>query len=137
MKQTTLSRIMAKISKDNDCWLWQGGKNSLGYGLMNVGGKMRNVSRVMYEVYNNTTLPMYLNVTHTCNHRNCINPQHLKLLTKQELYRKVGIRHSKFRGVSKPKFSCEHCGGLYSANMLGRWHGDNCKAKKFKFLIAA
>ena len=50
MKQTTLSRIMAKISKDNDCWLWLGGKNSLGYGLMNVGGKMCHVLCMKYTI---------------------------------------------------------------------------------------
>jgi ribosomal protein S27AE len=28
---------------------------------------------------------------------------------------------------NKPKSECPHCGKLVAANMMKRWHGDNCK----------
>lgn len=32
-------------------------------------------------------------------------------------------------GVPKPTGICPYCGGVFGLNMLGRWHGDNCKHK--------
>lgn len=31
------------------------------------------------------------------------------------------------RGKEKPKIACHKCGGLFAANTLKRWHGENCK----------
>lgn len=28
---------------------------------------------------------------------------------------------------SRPKITCEHCGGSYHPSVFGRWHGNNCK----------
>jgi hypothetical protein len=33
------------------------------------------------------------------------------------------------KGIPKPKMACIHCGKLCAANMLNRYHNDNCRYK--------
>lgn len=78
-------RLMAKILKsDNGCWLWQGDKNSHGYGRLGEGGgapqKLLLAHRVSHQCFVGP-IPKGIFVLHRCDVPACVNPEHLFLGT--------------------------------------------------------
>jgi hypothetical protein len=83
----------------NECWLWLGATLPKGYGVIGSGGKHstnRYVHRVAYELAHGP-IPADLAVDHTCHsydkscrggptceHRRCVNPAHLEVVTPTE-----------------------------------------------------
>lgn len=80
--KTRLS-LKKKVDPTTGCWLWKGEKNREGYGKITFMGKKRLVHRVSAMLYNGYDLNSYetagLQINHTCKHRNCYNPSHLKI----------------------------------------------------------
>lgn len=82
-RDTTLARIRARVTVDaNGCWLWQGAKNSRGYGAiaLMVEGRRRSLSRSVHRVVAELTfgpLPADAFCCHTCDVKACCNPAHL------------------------------------------------------------
>lgn len=133
MVDDVFERLLNKTEKqDNGCWLWTGGTNWVGFGLIRHEYKMKLVHRISYEKHYNTIVPHGLCVYHTCGVANCVNPDHLRVGTKFDVR-----RHSVERRKADPniipkqyaKHACTHCGTLASNSMLTRWHEDNCKHK--------
>lgn len=90
-------KILGRIDRSGPCWLWTGGL-SRGYGLVRTGPglPMRGVHRIMYEFFIGP-IPTGLDIDHichnedlscrggkTCLHRRCVNPDHLRAITRQE-----------------------------------------------------
>jgi hypothetical protein len=85
MPLPALERLLLKTDVSPDgCWLWQGGDNSRGYGVMGLRDPRRSayVHRVMYELAKGPILEGY-EVAHTCDVRNCVRPSHLVLMTHE------------------------------------------------------
>jgi hypothetical protein len=79
----TLERLLSKTDTSPDgCWLWRGGTNGRGYGVMGLNDprRMAYVHRVMYEIAKGPIVDGY-EVAHTCDVRNCVRPSHLVLMT--------------------------------------------------------
>lgn len=76
------------------CWVWQGTKRSNGYGVTVYRGKQTTTHRAMYQIVNEVLLGQDVEVDHTCNTRDCINPEHLEVVTHQE---------NMFRGKTRRK----------------------------------
>lgn len=55
------------------CWLWQGALTGKGYGSLSSG---RYAHRVSYEEFKGP-IPQGYQVLHTCDRKNCCNPDHL------------------------------------------------------------
>ncbi len=76
-------RLMDRVRVVNGCWVWQGMKNSLGYGKICIGREKRKsyfVHRVMYELKKGI-IPEGLCIDHLCRNTSCINPDHLEAVT--------------------------------------------------------
>jgi hypothetical protein len=86
----------------NQCWLWTGSLNSYGYGRIKDHGRERLAHRLAYE-YAHGLIPAGMEIDHTCHttdatcpggicqHRRCVNPHHLELVTTTENTRRRDI----------------------------------------------
>jgi hypothetical protein len=132
-----LERLLSKIVVDSvtDCWVWQGGKNNINYGMMRDGKKMRTVHRVSYEEHSQTKIPIGMSILHSCDNTLCANPSHLRIGTHQQNMQDM---HAKGRakvfggtgmtGKKQPRTICPHCNRSISNNVYGRFHGVKCKS---------
>lgn len=75
----------------NDCWLYAGYKNSLGYGSFENGGITYRAHRAMYEDARGT-IPFGLVIDHLCRVPSCINPLHLEPVSvRTNILRGIGL----------------------------------------------
>lgn len=102
-----IDRIMAKVSESEaGCWIWQGGDNGIGYGVVGLGGQRgprAYVHRLTYEHFI-AEIPNGLVLDHLCRTTLCCNPWHLEPVTNRvNLLRGVGIS-----ALAAAATSCKH-----------------------------
>lgn len=78
-----LARFWAKVDKKDDesCWLWTASVNSKGYGSFAVNGKGVSAHKIAWALAKNNGVlsgPKD-HIMHSCDVRNCVNPNHLSL----------------------------------------------------------
>lgn len=75
------------------CWLWMGGVNGAGYGVLALKGRNYSAHRISYERQNGH-IPAGLHLDHLCRMPCCVNPDHLEPVTPGENQRRgVIARH--------------------------------------------
>ena len=89
--------------KDTGCWLWEGHKYSNGYGAIKAFGKMKLVHRMAYELYNGP-IPNGAEILHSCDVKNCINPDHLRSGSHAENMQEATERGLMRSGAIHPMF---------------------------------
>lgn len=127
-RMSAYHRVMRKIKIPKkirtDCWIWQGGTNNAGYGLIRADNenKMVLVHRVMGE---HVGLDPEKEIQHTCLQKLCVNPYHLKNgdfdSRKKRLTKKYGKAWMRPKNIYN---TCEHCGGTTSFSWFERKHGE-------------
>lgn len=124
MKKNTEKTFWQKVKKTDSCWLWQGCCDNDGYGIFQINGIRWKTHRYSYNLhYGNLN---DLCVCHTCDVRNCVNPNHLWLGTSQQ---NTLDRDSKGRHRTNPtigihngssKFKEEQIDFIRNSNLSGQ-----------------
>lgn len=105
----------AKVQKTDECWLWTGATNGVGYGKL---GRKRQ----FYQAHHVSLLlagrpvPPGMCADHLCRTPACVNPDHLEIVTFAENVRRGD---KSFRN----KTHCQHGHSLTSANVMTRRNG--------------
>src|SRR5258708_13683532 len=92
-----LLRILDRLDDvtDTGCWLFNGALDRDGYShIGTLDGHWRKAHRVIYEILV-APIPPQFEIDHLCMARNCINPENLEPVTKEE-----NIRWSSFHGAA-------------------------------------
>lgn len=89
----TVERMMRDhVEKTPTCWLWLGLFTPNGYPKTSIRTRTMNATRVFYQHFRGD-IPLDFYVGHTCDHKHCVNPNHLIALDP---------RDSVLRGLSPP-----------------------------------
>ena len=80
------TRVFSRIAitpNDSDCWLWQGKRNSQGYGCLTIGGNQLHATRLLWTLTIGP-IPDGFYVCHRCDNPPCCNLSHLFLGTQAD-----------------------------------------------------
>lgn len=76
-------RVLDKVDKSDDCWVYAGPLTPGGYGSHKYAGIYYSTHRVAYQALVGD-IPKGLELDHLCRVRNCCNPDHLEAVTHAE-----------------------------------------------------
>lgn len=124
--KTNKEKIFSKVDISNvaGCWLWNGTKDSSGYGQLTFDKTKNNIrtrktvqaTRIVWEEYvGNISKDML--VCHTCDNPGCVRPDHLFLGTAKDNMRDMAI---KIRGFWQKKTHCKR-GHEYNQENTYKW----------------
>jgi hypothetical protein len=84
-KVSIKEKLLSKIIKTKECWIWTGHKNHKGYGVLwdSKSKKLKRTHRLSFETFNGK-IKDKLHVLHRCDNPSCINPLHLFLGTNSD-----------------------------------------------------
>lgn len=83
--QTIINRFLDKVCKNgiDGCWNFVSSISHTGSGRFFMNGKCRDAYRVSYELFIGE-IPKGHELHHICENRLCVNPDHLKVLTRKD-----------------------------------------------------
>lgn len=96
----------------SDCLIWKGARSGPGYGCISVKGKTAYAHRVAYELASGP-IPDGMVVDHTCHQTMCVNPQHLRLATRQQ-----NAWHMRARSGELPRGVRRHRSGKFCSQLM-------------------
>lgn len=98
--RAAFDRVVDKLTPEDGCLIFSGGRDPFNYGLVWNGERKSKVRahRVVYEYYNGV-IPKGMVIRHTCDNPPCCNIEHLVIGTQQENMRDMVERG---RASSRP-----------------------------------
>lgn len=90
--------VWPKVQKGapEECWMWIGAKNHLGYGQINFRNKRIPATRAIWMLVWDEKPASKMHVCHRCDNPSCVNPAHLFLGTAKDNMRDC-IAKGRFR----------------------------------------
>ena len=83
-KRDPMQRFMESVDQqESGCWIWTGSCMPHGYAKFFVDRKTRIAHRWIYEQMRGP-IPEGMHIDHLCRVRNCVNPDHLEVVTQRE-----------------------------------------------------
>lgn len=76
-------RFFEKVEKGDKCWIWKGAVDAHGYGSFVIEGLTKKSHRVSYEM-SKGEIPEGLVIDHICKNKLCVNPEHLRAISRVE-----------------------------------------------------
>lgn len=123
--QPTEKKYWLKVKKSNTCWFWLGNKNTKGYGMFWSNGKNYVAHRYSYE-REKGPIPKNLVLDHLCRVHDCVNPNHLEIVTpKENVLRGIGLC-----AINSRKTKCNRGHELEEINLIRTKKGRECLACK-------
>lgn len=95
-----LQRFWDKVEKrgQDDCWLWMASTDTVGYGHIGLRGKLVLAHRVSYSL-DRGPIPDGYHIDHICRVRKCVNPRHLRVVTRKQNMEHKGVQSNSSTGV--------------------------------------
>lgn len=98
-----VAQFWLKAERGPTCWRWQKGKDRDGYGIFTISTWPCAAHRVAW-VLERGPIPVGMFVCHTCDVRDCINPDHLFLGTAEDNSRDMVAKGRSLKGdLSVPR----------------------------------
>jgi hypothetical protein len=84
LTERQLKNFWAKVDKKGkkECWLWLGGTDKRGYGLISINNKMYRAPRISLLLHTGEMPDPSCDACHSCDTPGCINPYHLSECTR-------------------------------------------------------
>lgn len=88
MRKVYVSTLFIKGKEElGPCWLWLGHRRN-GYAQFKVDGKTVTATR-WYYIQLHGEINRFLELDHLCNHKGCVSPSHVELVSHQENIRRA------------------------------------------------
>jgi len=99
-RRSPIERFWSQVDKrgPNECWLWKSSLNSSGYGYISIGSIVVGAHVWAYEMKYGPLGERQIH--HRCNTRNCVNPRHMKAMTRRD----HEVWHYKHRSNLEPVY---------------------------------
>jgi len=91
------------VCSETNCWFWTGATYKNGYGWIKVFGKNVSAHRFSYELHNGK-ISDGMCILHSCDNKNCVNPDHLRQGTHKENMREAAERGRMRSGENHPMY---------------------------------
>jgi len=110
---------------NSGCWLWLGHADAYGYGQFWMSGKIHTAQRASWMLFRGPFLSS-MQIDHICRTPSCVNPDHLRVITKSE--------NLSSREMKKTKCSRGH--PLVGENLFLERNGKvrRCKLCRYQWL---